>query len=132
MTTSQTHSSGLSIDAPMSEVRQAKRDATQRLLGATMDISDEQWQSPSLLPGWTRAHVATHLARGAQALGRVASALVNSEQPGPLYESRENRISEIERGSERPGVELQIDMDTAAGELHEIFDALDPVTPPHQ
>ena len=129
MTTSQTHSSGLCIDAPMSEVRQAKRDATQRLLGATMNISDVQWQSPSLLPGWTRAHVATHLARGAQALGRVASALVNGEQPGPLYESRENRISEIERGSERPGVELQIDMDTAAGELHEIFDALDPVDP---
>ncbi|WP_280953298.1 maleylpyruvate isomerase family mycothiol-dependent enzyme [Acidipropionibacterium timonense] len=113
----------------MAQVRDAKREATQRLLGATMAITDEHWQSPSRLPGWTRAHVATHLARGADALSRVCSALVDHRPPVPMYDSQQERTTAIERGSERPGIELQIDLDTSAGRLHEWFDDLEKVDP---
>ena len=48
--------------------------ATQSLLRDTIDLDEEQWHAPSLLPGWSRAHVATHIARNADALRRVLSA----------------------------------------------------------
>lgn len=121
--TSQTRTGSLPISGEMAEVRAVKLEATQRLLGSTMGISDEQWQSPSRLPGWTRAHVATHLARNADALARLVRAVSRGEHP-PLYPSIADRDFEIERGSERDGLDLQIDLDTSAGRLHEAFDQL--------
>lgn len=119
------------IDAGMDEVRAVKLEATQRLLGSTMGISEEQWQSPSRLPGWTRAHVASHLARNADALTRLVKDLVEGRQ-APLYPSLSERDREIERGSERDGLALQIDLDTSAGRLHEAFDLLERVPVPTQ
>lgn len=114
------------IDAGTDEVRAAKLEATQRLLGSTMGISDEQWQSPSRLPGWTRAHVATHLARNADALTRLVEELALGRHV-PLYPSLAARDQEIERGSERDGLALQIDLDTSAGRLHGAFDLLEEI-----
>ena len=51
----------LPVSATAAQLRSRKRDATQQLLGDTIAIHDDQWQLPSGLPGWTRAHVATHL-----------------------------------------------------------------------
>ena len=102
-------------------VRHRKMEATQHLLGDTIRLSDAEWQSPSLLPGWTRAHVATHIARNANGLARAARGVINGA-PQPMYESETERQREIERGSERTGLELQIDLDTSAGELNEMID----------
>lgn len=104
-------------------VRHRKLEATQHLLGDTIRMSDAQWQSPSLLPGWTRAHVATHLARNANGLARAAQGLIDGT-PRQMYTSESERQREIERGSERTGLELQIDLDTSAGELNETLDDL--------
>ncbi|MGD8215057.1 maleylpyruvate isomerase family mycothiol-dependent enzyme [Aestuariimicrobium sp. Y1814] len=101
-------------------VRHRKMEATQHLLGDTIRLSDEEWQSPSLLPGWTRAHVATHLARNADGLTRSARGFIEGS-PVPMYASESERQSEIERGSERSGLELQIDLDTSAGELNRVL-----------
>ena len=95
-------------------------EATQHLLGDTIRLSDQEWQSPSLLPGWTRAHVATHLARNADGLTRSVRGVLDGA-PTPMYASEENRQRDIERGSERPGLELQIDLDTSAGILSRTF-----------
>ena len=45
--------------------------ATQRLLGDTIAVSDEDWRAPSRLPGWSRGHVASHIARQADGLVRL-------------------------------------------------------------
>nr|WP_257477265.1 maleylpyruvate isomerase family mycothiol-dependent enzyme [Acidipropionibacterium jensenii] len=128
MTSDSTRTSALHISAGTDEIRAAKLEATQRLLGSTMGISEEQWQSPSRLPGWTRAHVATHLARNADAFTRVVSGLAEDRQV-PMYDSRAERDQEIERGSERDGLALQIDLDTSAGRLHEAFNLLEALPP---
>lgn len=107
----------------VADVRAVKLEATQRLLGSTMGISDEDWQSPSRLPGWTRAHVASHLSRNADAMTRLVHALAEGRHV-PLYPSIAERDQEIERGSERTGLDLQIDLDTSAGRLHKAFDDL--------
>ncbi|MDO4411672.1 maleylpyruvate isomerase family mycothiol-dependent enzyme [Cutibacterium sp.] len=94
-----------------------------------MGLSDEEWQAPSRLAGWTRAHIATHIARNAEALEAVAKAIVAGHKAPRLYPSDEIRDRDIERGSERDGVELQIDLDTTAGSLNAAFDSLDDVEP---
>ena len=99
-------------------------EATQRLLGDTIRLDDAEWRAPSLLPGWTRAHVATHLARNADALRGVATAALNGESRD-LYPSPEVKYNAIERGSERSGLELQIDLDTSAGRLATTFDQVE-------
>lgn len=109
---------------PLEEIRQRKLEATQRLLGATIAISDEDWQMPTRLPGWTRAHVATHLSRGADALRRVSQRVLHGTDE-PMYGP--DREWEIERGSERSALDLQIDLDTSAGRLHDLFDEADGV-----
>lgn len=100
---------------PVKEIRQFARDANQSLLRDTMTILDEDWRGPSLLPGWTRAHVATHLARSADALRHLTEAwLAGEEAPQAPWEER---FTALERGAERSGVELQIDLDTSASAL---------------
>lgn len=105
-------------------VRKRIAEATQQLLGDTIRLSDDEWRAPSLLPGWTRAHVATHIARDADALrGVVTAALDGAERS--LYQSPEVKYNAIERGSERGGLDLQIDLDTSAGRLATTFDQVE-------
>ncbi|MGK2309484.1 maleylpyruvate isomerase family mycothiol-dependent enzyme [Cutibacterium sp. V970] len=94
-----------------------------------MGLSDEEWQAPSRLAGWTRAHIATHIARNAEALEAVTKAVVADHEVPRLYPSDEIRDRDIERGSERTGVELQIDLDTTAGSLNTTFDSLEDMAP---
>jgi maleylpyruvate isomerase len=100
------------------------RTATQHLLGDTILVADEQWRAPSRLPDWTRGHVATHIARHADALVRLAQWARTGERQD-MYPSPEHRESEIEAGSPRSGLDLQIDLDTSAGRLGSAFDELD-------
>ncbi|PKQ24819.1 MAG: maleylpyruvate isomerase [Actinobacteria bacterium HGW-Actinobacteria-5] len=101
---------------PVEDVHRWKADATQRLLGYTIGISDDAWHEPSPLPGWSRAHVATHLARGADYLTDVVNA-VAAGQPQPRQPTRAERRAALEAGADRTGLELQIDLDTSAGAL---------------
>lgn len=105
-------------------VRDLLAHATQRMLGDTIGLSDEQWRAPSALPGWTRGHVATHVARNADAIGQLATWAASGRRQ-EMYASPGARDAEIERGADRPGLELQVDLDTSAGLLTEAFAALD-------
>jgi maleylpyruvate isomerase len=98
--------------------------ATQRLLGDTILVADEQWRAPSRLPDWTRGHVATHIARHADALVRLVQWARTGERQD-MYPSPEHRVREIEAGSPRSGLDLQIDLDTSAEHLSAGFDELD-------
>jgi len=43
-------------------------DATTRLLASASALTDQQAREASLLPGWSRGHVLTHVARNADGL----------------------------------------------------------------
>ncbi len=111
------------FSAPMETVRKRKLEATQRLLGDTIGMDEDQWRAPSLLPGCTRAHVAVHLARGADALARIVRAAQQGRSEA-LYPDPKARFNDLERGIERTGLDLQIDLDTSAGELNGILDSV--------
>ncbi|MET9174756.1 maleylpyruvate isomerase family mycothiol-dependent enzyme [Streptomyces misionensis] len=88
------------------------RTSVDRLSATAAGLSDEEVRAPSLLPGWTRAHVLTHLARSADSRGR----LLASARRGvdlPQYADEAQRAREIEDGAGRPAAVLLDDMDTA-------------------
>ncbi|MEN0070761.1 MAG: maleylpyruvate isomerase family mycothiol-dependent enzyme [Propionicimonas sp.] len=100
---------------PVEEIQLLAREADQGLLRDTIGILEQDWQGPSLLPGWTRAHVATHLARSADGMRILTEASLSGEAPG--LPGPDERFSALERGAERSGLELQIDLDTSASAL---------------
>lgn len=118
--------SGSSLVAGM---QQLTREADQALLRDTIGILEPDWHAPSLLPGWTRAHVATHLARGADRLRQVTQTSLSGATVPDV--STSDRIEELEHGADRNGLELQIDLDTSASALtatwHQVTDWHRPV-----
>jgi maleylpyruvate isomerase len=87
--------------------------ATQRLLDSARVIEDDDLRAPSLLPGWTRAHVLAHLARGADALRNLMVG-VRTGQSRPAYASPAARTSGIEHGATLPRAELLDEVAAAA------------------
>jgi maleylpyruvate isomerase len=113
-----------SATTQLETLRGLVRAATHRLLGDTILVTDEQWRAPSRLPDWTRGHVASHIARHADALCRLGNWALTGKRLD-MYASPEHRTSEIEAGAGRSGLDLQIDLDTSAGRLTSVFDELD-------
>ena len=74
--------------------------ATTRYLGALTGLDERSWREPSLLPGWSRAHVVAHLARNADGFTRVLGQAAAGE-PGWMYESQDARERDIAETVER-------------------------------
>ncbi|MDO5533376.1 MAG: maleylpyruvate isomerase family mycothiol-dependent enzyme [Propionibacteriaceae bacterium] len=103
--------------------------ASQAMLRHTLAFDEAAWQSPTLLPGWSRAHVVSHVCRNADALRNVIAA-ARTGDPAPLYSSAAAKFNDIERGSERTGLELYVDLDTSAGELATLSERVEDWTIP--
>jgi maleylpyruvate isomerase len=86
--------------------------------------TDAWAREPSLLPGWTRGHVLTHLARNADAMVRTLSGTAQGEKI-PMYDGEEARAADIEAGARRPAAEMAADVIESAGRLAETWDRLD-------
>jgi len=97
------------------ECRRSLIGSTQALLGDTIGLSDDEWQAPSGLPGWTRAHVASHLAQQADGLTALVDRL-KPQGPPPVWpiSAADN---DLEAESRRRAVDLQVALDTSAGRL---------------
>lgn len=98
--------------------------ASTRYLGALSDLSDEDMRAPSLLPGWTRGHVVTHLARNADALGNLIHGAEAGEQLF-MYASPEQRDADIEAGEGRSAHDLRVDASASAGRFIQAINELD-------
>ena len=87
--------------------------ATDRLLATAGTLSDAQMREPSLLPGWTRGHVLTHIARNADGLGNLLRwARTGTEIP--MYASAEARNADVEAGAGRSAADLAADVRESA------------------
>lgn len=62
------------------------------------EIRDKDLVNPSLLKGWSRAHVIAHVGYNARALCRLAR-WANTGEECPMYASSDARTNEIRRGS---------------------------------
>jgi maleylpyruvate isomerase len=99
--------------------------ATTRLLVTANTLSDAEVLAPSGLPGWTRGHVLTHVARNADSLvNRLTSAATGVDIP--QYPSSAARDAAIEAGAARPIAEHIRDIE----ESHQRFANAIPTVPP--
>jgi len=92
---------------------------------ATMQTLDDGLVSqPSLLPGWTVGHVATHIARNAEGHVRMLQGATRNEV-APMYPGGiQQRNADIEAGSTRSASELTADVIATAAELEAMWDAM--------
>ncbi|TCJ30803.1 DinB family protein [Nocardioides jejuensis] len=70
-------------------------EATQRYLTTVAGLTEEQLREPSVLPGWTRAHVVAHVALNAHGFAGALRGL-RTGTPTPVYASDEQRDADIE------------------------------------
>src|SRR5713226_8886451 len=101
------------MDAAQRQLNDQIDQATQRLLDAARVVTESDLEAPSLLPGWTRAHVLAHLARGADAMRNLLIG-VRSGQDRPAYVSAEARQAGIEQGARMRAKELMADVADSA------------------
>jgi maleylpyruvate isomerase len=91
---------------------------TDRLMESIHGLDDDAVRLDSRCPGWSRAHVLTHLARNADGLRNVLRAAASGGD-GALYESQAARNADIEAGAGRRAAELEADVETSADQLLE-------------
>ena len=108
------------MDAAQRQLSDQLDHSTQRLLGTARVIKDPELREPSLLPGWTRGHVLTHLARNADAMRNVLIG-ARSGQERRMYASLEGREEEIDQGAGRSSKELTEDLASSAMALRTVM-----------
>ena len=87
--------------------------ATDRQLATVATLTDAQMREPSLLPGWTRGHVLSHIARNADGL-RNLLIWARTGTETPMYPSAQARNDDIEAGAGRPAAFLAADVRESA------------------
>jgi maleylpyruvate isomerase len=88
--------------------------ATARLLATARTLDDAAVAAPSPLPGWTRGHVLSHVARNADSLVNVLTG-ARTGVDTPQYASDEQRDADIEAGAPRPAAVQVADVLDSAG-----------------
>ena len=87
------------------------------LADAVAGLTDADARGASRLPGWTRGHVLTHLARNADGQTRMVEGVLRDEVVEQYPGGSEGRASEIEAGANRPVAELVADVYESQSEL---------------
>lgn len=88
------------------------QDSVEQLLRTVDALDETDFRSASRLPGWTRAHVITHLARASDSrTGLLIAARAGTV--GRQYPSAASRAREIEIGAARPGPAISSDLHDA-------------------
>lgn len=89
-------------------------------------LDDARFVGPSALPGWTRGHVATHLARNADGLRRFVLGVRDGSDSEMYPGGPEARAAAIEEGAGRPADLLVADLTFAGRRLVDDLRAADP------
>jgi maleylpyruvate isomerase len=98
-------------------------DGAAHLRGMMMRMGDDAFAAPSRLPGWSRAHVLTHVARNADAMAKLLT-WARTGVPTPAYTSREQRDADIARGAKRSPAEIRADLLAASDNLAALVRAM--------
>ena len=101
------------MDSDPDRLRARIDAATRRLAATAAGLTDAQAREPSRLPGWSRGHVLTHLARNADGL-RNLLIWARTGVETPQYPSREAREAGIAAGAGRAAAVLAEDVEQSA------------------
>lgn len=104
------------------------RAAQHRVLLLLELLDGESARAPSLLPGWSRGHLITHLARNADAQRGMLEGTLRGEVVQMYPGGAEQRQRDIDGGANRSVDELIADYRTSADRLERTWDLMDPVS----
>jgi maleylpyruvate isomerase len=90
-------------------------DSAGRLVDTAQALTDDDLCEASALPGWTRAHVLTHVTYAADSRTRLLWA-ARAGRIGQQYPSEQARAEAIEAGACRPAGAIRADLDRAIQE----------------
>lgn len=107
----------------LDDTRRWMQDGTKFLLDAARTITSEDWTAPSGLPGWTRKHLAAHVAANANAIGNLVHWAATGRET-PMYSSPDARLAGIARGPTLTSDELLDWLSTSADDLEASMSAL--------
>jgi len=100
------------VDVPRADI-DACVASHQRLLGWVADLDDDGARAASRLPGWSRGHVITHLARNADSVVRRLTGAREGQVADQYEGGAAGRAAEIEAGASRSAADLLADLRTA-------------------
>ena len=83
-----------------------------RFLATAQALTDDDLYQASALPGWTRAHVLTHLAQAADSRTGLLRA-ARAGRVGQQYPSEQARADAIDAGARRPPAAIRADLHRA-------------------
>jgi maleylpyruvate isomerase len=98
-------------------------DGAAHLRGLMTRMGEDAFAAPCALPGWSRAHLLTHVARNADAMIN----LLHWARTGvrtPAYASREQRDADIAAGAQRPPAEIRADVVDSSDRLAQAVRAM--------
>lgn len=95
--------------------------ATERVIRSLRGMADDELRAPSLLAGWTRAHVATHLARNAESYVRVLDGAATGTAAAQYPDGEAGRAADIETGAGRAAAEIVADVERTAALLSDAW-----------
>jgi maleylpyruvate isomerase len=96
---------------------------TQRLLGSTIALTTRDWQVLTHLNGWTRAHIAAHLARHAEALTDMALEIARTHEPIAWRSAQSDADLNAQAGGD--ALALQEALDESSAALMRAFELMD-------
>ncbi|MFD6275226.1 maleylpyruvate isomerase family mycothiol-dependent enzyme [Streptomyces sp. NPDC060209] len=105
------------------DAREWARSGTELVLGAVAGLDEAGFSADSVLPGWTRKHLAAHVAANADALCNLVHWAATGEQT-PMYASADERAAGIAKGPALSADELRSWLTASARKLAEGLDGL--------
>lgn len=96
-------------------------ESTDRLLATVDQMDDAALREPSLLAGWSRAHVLTHVARNADGLVNLVHWAVTGQETAMYAGGREGRDRDIAAGAARHIGDIRLDVNDSGERLLEAF-----------
>lgn len=91
-------------------------DGAAHLRGLMSRMGDDAFRAPSGLPGWSRAHVLTHIARNADGMVNLLT-WARTGVETPAYASAEARDAAIEEGATRAPAAIRDDVIASSDRL---------------
>jgi maleylpyruvate isomerase len=110
---------------PVSKLGEVRASTSALLVGLDAERwTDTDVRAPSVLPGWTRGHVLTHIARNADGIAATLAGALRGEVVPRYPQGRAGRDADIEAGAGRGALVLIADVRDSADRLDRLFGAV--------
>lgn len=125
VTTASWHSMGVDLGADdLGKLIAGASAAHRRMWEAIRSMTDADCSAPSLLPGWSRAHVLTHWARNADGQHRMLAAAMRDEVADQYPGGETQRSAEIQDGCSRAADAILADARAAMERVEEMWHSM--------